>query len=119
MGKVFFSLLLSKQKSDNQGIIFRSCQIVSPSNFKKQFFCLPDTHQTRDQMRCSRRIPMYNYGLQGPYYGRQNPITTLLIIIQFHSFEKVHISVVGCCCGGGWFSFLITGLDDTITYIRE
>ena len=61
-------------------------------------------------MRCSRGIPIYNYTLQSPYYGKHNPITALLIIISFHGFEKVHISVVGCYCGGGWSSYRVCHL---------
>ena len=66
-------------------------------------------------MRCSRGIPIYNYTLQSPYYGKHNPITALLIIISFHGFEKVHISVVGCYCGGGWSSYRVCHLPLLLT----
>ena len=33
----------------------------------------------------------------------------LLIIIQIQGFEKVHLSVVGCCCRCPWYSILTNG----------
>ena len=39
----------------------------------------------------------------------QSTKTTLLIIIQIQSFEKVHLSVVCCCCRSRCYSILING----------
>ena len=42
-------------------------------------------------------------------YGTQSTKTTLLIIIQIQSFEKVHLSVVGGCYRGRCYSILTNG----------
>ena len=43
------------------------------------------------------------------YYGILSTKTTLLIIIQIQSFEKVHLSVVGGCYRDRCFSILTDG----------
>ena len=43
------------------------------------------------------------------YYGILSTKTTLLIIIQIQSFEKVHLSVVGGCYRGRCYSILTNG----------
>ena len=43
------------------------------------------------------------------YYGILSTKTTLLIIIQIQSFEKVHLSVVGGCYHGRCYSILTNG----------
>ena len=43
------------------------------------------------------------------YYGILSAKTKLLIIIQIQSFEKVHLSVVGCCCRCSCYSILTSG----------
>ena len=43
------------------------------------------------------------------YYGILSTKTTLLIIIQIQSFEKVHLSAVGGCYRGRCYSILTNG----------
>ena len=46
------------------------------------------------------------------YYGILSTKTTLLIIIQIQSFEKVHLSVVGGCYRDRCYSILTNGSKD-------